>query len=143
MPPLSEELRAIADTAFGALNAGDLDSFLSVVSEDAEFTSMIAEVEGQTYRGHEGVRAWWNTVAGTFQSVRWELLEVEGSGGRGLARLRAVGEVGRGRGRADGVAGRQVPRRQARLVGVLPCGVRCARGGGNRSRASVGGVPIA
>jgi hypothetical protein len=58
MPPLSEELRAIADTAFGALNAGDLDSFLSVVSEDAEFTSMIAEVEGQTYRGHEGVRAW-------------------------------------------------------------------------------------
>jgi len=94
MPPLSEELRAIADTAFGALNAGDLDSFLSVVSEDAEFTSMIAEVEGQTYRGHEGVRAWWNTVAGTFQSVRWELLEVEGSGGRGLARLRAVGEVG-------------------------------------------------
>ena len=94
MPPLIEEVRAIADTAFGALNAGDLDSFLSVVSEDAEFTSMIAEVEGQTYRGHEGVRAWWNTVAGTFQSVRWELLEVEGSGGRGLARLRAVGEVG-------------------------------------------------
>jgi ketosteroid isomerase-like protein len=94
MPSLSEELRAIADTAFGALNAGDLDSFLSVVSEDAEFTSMIAEVEGQTYRGHEGVRTWWNTVAGTFQSVRWELLEVEGSGGRGLARLRAVGEVG-------------------------------------------------
>ena len=94
MRPLSEELRAIADTAFAALNAGDLDSFLSVVSADAEFTSMITEVEGQTYRGHEGVRAWWNTVAGTFQSVRWELLEVEGSGGRGLARLRAVGEVG-------------------------------------------------
>ena len=84
MPPLSEEVRAIADTAFGALNAGDLDSFLSVVSEDAEFTSMIAEVEGQTYRGHEGVRRWWSSLLDVF----------EGSGGRGLARLRAVAEVG-------------------------------------------------
>ncbi len=94
MPPLSEELRTIADTAIRALNSGDLDSFLSVVSEDAEFTSMIAEVEGQTFRGHDGVRAWWDTVSGSFQNVRWEILDVEGSGGRGLARLRAFGDLG-------------------------------------------------
>ena len=70
MPPLSEELRTIADTAIRALNSGDLDSFLSVVSGDAEFTS------------------------GSFQNVRWEILDVEGSGGRGLARLRAFGDLG-------------------------------------------------
>ena len=94
MPHVSSELRAITDTALGALNSGDLETFLTVVAEDVEFTSMIAEVEGQTFRGHDGVRSWWNTVAGTFTEVRWELLELEGSSPRGLAKLRAVAQLG-------------------------------------------------
>jgi ketosteroid isomerase-like protein len=93
MPNVSAELRAITDTALGALNRGDLETFLTVVADDVEFTSMIAEVEGQTFRGHDGVRTWWSTVAGAFQEVRWELLELEGSSPRGLAKLRAVAEV--------------------------------------------------
>jgi hypothetical protein len=28
-----------------------------VIAEDVEFISMIAEMEGQTFRGHEGARA--------------------------------------------------------------------------------------
>jgi ketosteroid isomerase-like protein len=63
MPPEPSELRAIAETALRALNAGDLDGFLEVVADDVEFTSMILEVEGQTFRGRDGVRAWWQTVA--------------------------------------------------------------------------------
>ena len=93
MPPASAELRAITETALAALNSGDLDSFMTVVADDVEFTSMIAEVEGQTFRGHAGVRSWWNSVAGAFQVVRWELIELEGSSPRGLAKLRAVAEV--------------------------------------------------
>jgi hypothetical protein len=94
MPQASAELRAITDTALQALNSGDLQAFLSVVAEDVEFTSMIAEVEGQTFRGHDGVRSWWNSVAGTFHQVRWELLELEGSSPRGLAKIRAVATLG-------------------------------------------------
>jgi ketosteroid isomerase-like protein len=93
MPNVSTELRAITETALGALNSADLETFLTVVADDVEFTSMIAEVEGQTFRGHDGVRSWWATVAGAFQDVRWELLELEGSSPRGLAKLRAIAEV--------------------------------------------------
>jgi ketosteroid isomerase-like protein len=93
MAQVSSELRAITDTALRALNSGDIESFLTVVAEDVEFTSMIAEVEAQTFRGHEGVRSWWSMVAGAFQAVRWELLELEGSSPRGLARLRAIADV--------------------------------------------------
>ncbi len=94
MPPASAELRSITETALEALNSGDLETFLTVVDEDVEFTSMIAEVEGQTFRGHDGVRSWWQSVAGTFQHVRWELLELEGSSPRALAKLRAVAKLG-------------------------------------------------
>jgi ketosteroid isomerase-like protein len=94
MPNVSGELRAITETALAALNSGDLETFLTVVADDVEFTSMIAEVEGQTFRGHDGVRTWWSTVSGAFQDVRWELLELEGSSPRDLAKLRAIADVG-------------------------------------------------
>src|SRR5436190_12820123 len=74
------ELRAIAEATYGALNVGDRDALLALVAEDVEFTSMVAEAEAATFRGHAGVREWWETVRGTFDDVRWELLEVRGRG---------------------------------------------------------------
>jgi SnoaL-like domain len=52
------EVRALAEAAYGALNAGDLDHFLALTTEDIEFTSLIAEAEGTSFRGRDGVRAW-------------------------------------------------------------------------------------
>jgi len=92
--PESQELRAIAEAALRALNEGDLDAYLAVIAEDVEFTSMIAEVEGETFRGHRGVRAWWETVRRAFDGIQWELLDLEESDGHGVAKLRAVGELG-------------------------------------------------
>jgi ketosteroid isomerase-like protein len=88
------ELRALADAAFGALNSGDLDGFLALATEDVEFTSLVAEVEGTTFRGHDGVRTWWETVRGAFADVRWEVLEVRSSGARAIARVRMTGTLG-------------------------------------------------
>jgi ketosteroid isomerase-like protein len=87
------ELRTMADAAYGALNSGDLDSFLALIAEDVEFTSLVAESEGTTFRGHEGVRAWWETVRGAFQDPRWEVLEIQGSGDRGVTKLRLQGTL--------------------------------------------------
>jgi ketosteroid isomerase-like protein len=87
------ELRAMADAAYRALNSGDLDSFLALIAEDVEFTSLVAESEGTTFRGHEGVRAWWETVRGAFQDPRWEVLDVQGSGARGVTKLRLAGTL--------------------------------------------------
>ncbi len=45
-----------------ALNSGDLEAFVARRAEDVEFTSLVAEADGRTYRGHAGVRVWWETV---------------------------------------------------------------------------------
>lgn len=81
----------MADVVIGALNSGDLDALLALAAEDVEFTSMIAEVEGTAFRGHQGIRAWWETVRGEFEDVRWEELDLHGAGDRGVAHLRIVG----------------------------------------------------
>jgi ketosteroid isomerase-like protein len=89
----NEDLRAMAEAAFGALNSGKLDGFLALATEDVEFTSLVAEVEGTTFRGHDGVRTWWATVRGAFDNVRWELLKVRGYGSRGVAHVRMAGTL--------------------------------------------------
>ena len=94
MPPVSPELRTIAESAFRALNSGDLEGYLAVIADDVAFTSMIAEVEGVTFRGHEGVREWWKSVRGSFQDLTWELLELRECEEGALANLRAIGSVG-------------------------------------------------
>jgi hypothetical protein len=42
---VSSELRAVAEAAYAALNAGYLDGFLALTTEDIEFTSLIAEAQ--------------------------------------------------------------------------------------------------
>jgi ketosteroid isomerase-like protein len=88
------ELRAFAESVFGALNARDLDGFMALVDEDVEFTSMVAEVEGTTYRGRDGIREWWQTVVEAFDDVRWTVGEVRGPGDRAVARVRMDGTLG-------------------------------------------------
>ena len=58
------ELRSLAEAAFGALNSRDLDGFIAVASEDVEFTSMVAEVEGAIFRGHDGIRTGGRRLSG-------------------------------------------------------------------------------
>jgi ketosteroid isomerase-like protein len=88
------DVRAMAEAAFGALNAGDLDGFLALIAEDVEFTSLVAEAEGATFRGHEGVHSWWDTVRGAFQDPQWELLDARGSPERAVTKFRIAGSLG-------------------------------------------------
>ena len=94
MSRASPELRAPLEAAYAAVNDGDLDGFLALLSEDLEFTSLIAEAEGTTFHGHDGARAWWDTVRGAFDEVTWELLDVRGEDDRGVARVRLIGKIG-------------------------------------------------
>ena len=66
------------------------------MAEDIEFTSMLAEIEGTTYRGHDGVRAWWETIVGSFEDAHWEVLEVletPGSDDRGVVHFHTAGRL--------------------------------------------------
>lgn len=87
-------MRALAEAAYGALNRRDLDAFLALVTDDVEFTSLIAEAEGTSYHGHDGVRAWWQTVPASFEEVQWDLLDMEAADDRGLMHLTIVGTIG-------------------------------------------------
>jgi ketosteroid isomerase-like protein len=88
------ELREVAESAVDALNRGDIDRFLALLDPDVEFTSMIAEAEGETFHGHEGVRRWWHNVREAFEIVQWEYLDIRAQGDRGVARVRAAGKLG-------------------------------------------------
>jgi len=87
------DLRAIAEGAYAALNAKDFEAFLAMIDEDVEFTSMVAEAEGTTFHGHDGVRAWWNTVLGSFDESHWQLLEFRGSHDTAIMKVRMTGTL--------------------------------------------------
>ena len=84
----------MADAVYGAINAADLDAFVALAHINVEFTSLVAEAEGTTFRGHDGVRAWWETIRGAFEDVRWELLDMRGSGDRAVLHFRMTGTLG-------------------------------------------------
>jgi ketosteroid isomerase-like protein len=92
--PESVSVESLARAAYAALNRGDRDEFLSMVSEDVEFTSMVAEAEGTVFHGHSGVLAWWQRVPAAFENVEWEVLDVRESGDDdGVVKLRMSGRL--------------------------------------------------
>ena len=83
--------------AWEAISANDFDRFIEAVDPEVEFTSLIAEAEAVTYRGHSGVRRWWDSVREAFPDLWAEALELrELEGGLVLARVCMCGKV-RGR----------------------------------------------
>ena len=77
-----------------AFNARDLESWMADVTEDLEIESRFASVAGSTFRGSEGVVAWWTDLADAWE---WMELELEDSADAApertviLATLRGIG----------------------------------------------------
>ncbi len=59
--------------AWAALERKDIDAFLEPIDPEIEFLSLIAEAEGRTYRGHDGVRDWWDTVSESLGGLGYEV----------------------------------------------------------------------
>ena len=90
---MSQENVELVEAAYTALDRRDLDAFLAVIHPEVEFRSLIAEAEGQTYRGHDGVREWWDAVAESLGGLRYALEKAEGFRDRGILRVRIVGTI--------------------------------------------------
>ena len=73
-----------------AFRRRDLDAFLGYMDPDVEFTSLVLEVEG-TYRGHEGVRSWWDNILSVFPDWQPRAVEEREVGDRLVLRIRAEG----------------------------------------------------
>jgi hypothetical protein len=55
---------------YEAFNARDVDRLVALYDENVEILSFAAAVEGgQPYRGHAGVREWYENLVGTFDMV--------------------------------------------------------------------------
>ena len=84
----------MVESAYDALNRRDLEAFVALSDPEVEVVSLIAESEGGTYRGHEGVREWWRDVAGSLGGIQFEAEEIrELDDETLLVRVRTAGEV--------------------------------------------------
>jgi ketosteroid isomerase-like protein len=79
--------------AWKAIGENDLERFIEVVDPDVEFTSLVAEAEAVTYRGHEGVRKWWDSVREAFADFWAEAIDLRYVGDQILAEIRLCGTV--------------------------------------------------
>ena len=62
----------LARRAYDAVNRRDIDAFLCLMDADVE---LLAAMEG-TYRGHDGVRRWWDDLLQTIPNLTIEIGEV-------------------------------------------------------------------
>jgi hypothetical protein len=91
---MSQENVELHKRAHDAFNRRDLDGFLVLMDADVEFTPYEVAVQGgEPYRGHEGVRSWWEESFSVLPDIQVETYEVRDLGARTFAhgRLTAHG----------------------------------------------------
>jgi ketosteroid isomerase-like protein len=89
---VSQENVEIVRRWFDAAERRDIDACLALAHPEIESHSLIAEAEGGTFRGHDGVREWWRSVIESL-GVRPGAEQIEGFRDRGIARLRLAGTI--------------------------------------------------
>jgi ketosteroid isomerase-like protein len=77
-----------------AFNRHDLDGYLAICHPDVEGHAISEGAEGDAYRGHAGVRRWWENIELTFgDSLHAEYSDVRDLGDRLLALGRLTGRA--------------------------------------------------
>src|ERR1700754_800407 len=77
---MPSEAFEIARSSWVFVDERDLDGFLGIVHEDVEFYSLVAEAEGGTFHGHDGIRVWWEQVGESLGTLRYEPKEMRDLG---------------------------------------------------------------
>lgn len=89
---MSQENVELAYRGHDTFNRRDLDAFLAQMDPDTEFIPYEVEVQGGTpYRGHEGMRAWWEETLEVIPDFRVELQDVRDLGDEVFVRGRIHG----------------------------------------------------
>jgi ketosteroid isomerase-like protein len=88
---MSQENAEIVRRSVEALNRRDLDGYLARMDPDVEITSLV--VGTSPYRGHQGVRTYWQDLLGTVPDLRIEIEELRDLGELLLFAVRARGHA--------------------------------------------------
>jgi ketosteroid isomerase-like protein len=92
---MSEENVELVYESMDAFNRRDLDAFLAFADPDIEWSPLVFELEGGgPFRGHDGVRRWWEIWIGTFPDFSGEVEDVGILGDVTVARVRLRGHGG-------------------------------------------------
>jgi ketosteroid isomerase-like protein len=94
---MSEENVEVVRGAINAWNRGDYEAWIDGFDSDCEFMPLRAQLEGQAYRGHDGLRQFMDDLAQDWEQVRFEVSEIREVGDKVLVLIRF-----QGRGRASG-----------------------------------------
>jgi ketosteroid isomerase-like protein len=73
---------------YAAFQSGDFDELVAVTHPDVVFTSMIRESEGGEYRGHDGVREFFDSLLEVLPDWKPQLEYFEDYGDRMLVKAR-------------------------------------------------------
>jgi ketosteroid isomerase-like protein len=78
--------------AIDAFNRRDLDTFLGFMDPEVEFTTRFIELEGDPcYRGHDGIRKWWEDLLAFVPDFNLEVLDVRDLGDRTIGTVHVRG----------------------------------------------------
>lgn len=94
MPSNAAIIRSVLD----AWAAGDVEAIVAAMAEDCELFPLRAQLEGTSYRGHEGVRSFYEDLNADWENLRLPYDEVREVGDSVVVFARLVA-----RGRTSGV----------------------------------------
>jgi ketosteroid isomerase-like protein len=90
---MSQENIELVHQVTAAINRHDIDAVLALTDPDGEFIPRLTEVDGGgSYRGHDGVRSWWENLFGVWPDFKSEVEEVRDLGDVTVARVRMSGQ---------------------------------------------------
>jgi ketosteroid isomerase-like protein len=88
---MSQENVEVVRRSLEAFERGGLDMSLDYFDPEVEWTTTDAYLEAATYRGHQGVRHYFETLSGEFDAVRLEAEEMIDAGEQVVAPVRMSG----------------------------------------------------
>ncbi len=90
---MSQENVELTRRVIDAFNRRDLGAYLALTDPEVEFTPYEVWVQGgDPYRGHAGVRSWWEESFAVFPDLRVEIYEVGDLGDRTFTHGRIRGQ---------------------------------------------------
>jgi ketosteroid isomerase-like protein len=84
---MPQENVELTHRVFDAFNRRDLDAVIELMDPEVEAISRLLEVEGGSFHGHDGMRAWWETLVGIFPDFKIEVEKIRGRGDLTIAVL--------------------------------------------------------
>jgi hypothetical protein len=95
---LSAGPEELARQALSLLGDDEVEPFVALCDPEVELRPLIAGVEGDHYRGHDGVRRWFEELSSSFDERRAPILSIDALGTDALVAEIALHLRGRGSG---------------------------------------------